>query len=359
MKKKIAASLIFSVAISAAALFFAFRNAPLPDLVNYVGSIDWAWIGFSLFFLGVSFLIRVFRWQTIIQSAGPLSFWKAFHPLMIGFAANCILPGRVGEAARPIIVAQKEKIPFATILGTVAVERLFDVFFLCLCLTVLFFTVEVDPALDIPFGPYHLNRDVLETLGMGMIKLAALIFLGMALIIIKRTRAMISGAIQRLMARIYSLFPGVKKKAPAGLKTGVVENLAQGFAMVKSVKKTGVCVMHTALIWLFSALSFYVMSKGSPGIDLSFLEMSAVLVIICFFIALPSVPGFWGIWEAGGVFGLSLFGVPPTAAAGFILVNHAVQIFPVILVGLVSALITGVNIVRTFYTKKETIHGSA
>ena len=28
------------------------------------------------------------------------------------------------------------------------------------------------------------------------------------------------------------------------------------------------------------------------------------MIIICFFIALPSVPGYWGIWEAGGVFAL-------------------------------------------------------
>jgi glycosyltransferase 2 family protein len=359
MKKKIAVSLIFSVAISALALFFAFRNVPFPDLVNYIGSIDWAWVGFSLFFLCASFLIRVLRWQTIIKSAGPLTFWKAFHPMMIGFAVNCILPGRVGEAARPLILAQKGKIPFATTLGTVAVERLFDIIFLCLCLAALFFTVEMDPALDIPFGAYHLNRDVLETIAMGMMKLVALIFLGMALIIMRRTRAIISRVINGLMAPIFFLFPGLKKKGQTRSKPGIADNLAQGFAMIKSVKKTGVCIIYTAVIWFFSAMSIYVMSKGSPGIDLSFLEMAAVMVIICFFIALPSVPGFWGIWEAGGVFALALFGAPQTEAAGFILTNHAVQIFPVVIVGLISALITGINILQTFQTKKEIANGSA
>jgi uncharacterized membrane protein YbhN (UPF0104 family) len=70
------------------------------------------------------------------------------------------------------------------------------------------------------------------------------------------------------------------------------------------------------------------------------------MVVVCFFIALPSAPGFWGLWEAGGVFALSLFGVPPKDALGFTLANHAVQLFPVIVAGLISAMLTSVNILR-------------
>jgi len=50
------------------------------------------------------------------------------------------------------------------------------------------------------------------------------------------------------------------------------------------------------------------------------------------------------LWEAGGVFAMSLFGIPANAAAGFTLANHALQVLPVIFVGLISAIITGVNI---------------
>jgi uncharacterized membrane protein YbhN (UPF0104 family) len=80
--------------------------------------------------------------------------------------------------------------------------------------------------------------------------------------------------------------------------------------------------------------------------------MTTTMVIICFFIALPSVPGYWGVWEAGGVFALALFGVNQRDAAGFTLVNHAVQLFPVILIGLISALVTSVNILHLSYSSK-------
>jgi uncharacterized membrane protein YbhN (UPF0104 family) len=92
---------------------------------------------------------------------------------------------------------------------------------------------------------------------------------------------------------------------------------------------------------------------GCPGIELSFIEITAVMIIICFFIALPSVPGYWGIWEAGGVFALLLFGVSSKNAAGYTLANHAIQIFPVIIVGLISAMITSVNVLQVSYEKRR------
>jgi hypothetical protein len=72
--------------------------------------------------------------------------------------------------------------------------------------------------------------------------------------------------------------------------------------------------------------------------------MGAYMVIILFFIALPSVPGWWGLWEAGGVFALSLFGVPRLEAAGFTLVGHVLHVIPTIIIGLGSVMITGIGI---------------
>ena len=78
-----------------------------------------------------------------------------------------------------------------------------------------------------------------------------------------------------------------------------------------------------------------------------------MMVIICFFISLPSVPGWWGLWEAGGVFALSLFGISAKDAAGFTLANHAIQVIPVILIGIVSAMILSVNIRRMSFEGKD------
>ena len=95
------------------------------------------------------------------------------------------------------------------------------------------------------------------------------------------------------------------------------------------------------------------MALGCPGINLTLAELYTVLVIVSFFIALPSVPGFWGLWEAGGVFAMSLFGVAAKEAAGYTLLNHAVQMFPVIFMGFISAVISSINIWQISYHQKQ------
>ena len=122
--------------------------------------------------------------------------------------------------------------------------------------------------------------------------------------------------------------------------------------MLQSPVKIIACIGLSTLIWITAAYSYYLFSLGCPGIHLNYLEISAMMIVIIFFIALPSVPGFWGLWEAGGVFALSLFGVITKDAAGYTLANHAIQIIPVILIGFVSAMITGINIWRVSFEER-------
>ena len=127
----------------------------------------------------------------------------------------------------------------------------------------------------------------------------------------------------------------------------LLEGFASGLAMIKQPGKMTACLVLSIITWALVALSFQLMAFGTSGVALTYAEYVAVMVIICFFIALPSVPGYWGLFEAGGVFALSLFGVSSIDAAGFILANHVVQLLPVIVIGLLSALATGINLRQT------------
>ena len=134
----------------------------------------------------------------------------------------------------------------------------------------------------------------------------------------------------------------------------MVENFASGFSLIKYPKEMLICVGLSFVIWGLSAFSYYIFAMGSPGIDLSFMEIFSVMIIVCFFIAIPSVPGFWGIVGGWRLFLLlSLFGISGKEAAGFTLANHVIQIFPVIVMGFVSAIVTGVNIWQVTKEKGE------
>ncbi len=357
MRKNTTISLILGTIISVVALYLAFRHVPLKDLANYLKSINYFWILPSVFVALLSFAFRVYRWQIILESAHRVGFWQAFHPLMIGFMINCILPGRVGEIARPAILKKNENVLFSTGLATVAAERAFDVGIMIVFSAVLLSTIHIDPKLDITFGKYHFNKDMLLAVGGITLKFLVLLLLGLIALSIAKIRHLITDLITKIPAVFFFVGTDGKENILKRFCMPVInfiDNFAAGLALVKNPAKMAVCVTLSAVIWCLSALSYYLMAKGCPGIHLSYNEMFAVMLIICFFIALPSVPGFWGIWEAGGVFALAIFGISSKEAAGFTLANHAIQVFPVIIVGLVSATITSVNILHVSRRSHET-----
>jgi len=356
MKNHFLISLIAGIALSLTALYFAFRNVPLDDLLNYLVSINYLWMVPAVFLVLVSFFIRALRWQFILASSHKIGIWRAFHPMMIGFMINCVLPGRLGEFARPAILQKKDKVSFATGIATVAAERIFDVGTLVAFAVITFAAIDINPELEITFGDFQLNRGTLEVLFSRIILMGILLIAGMIFVSIAPIRRVIQRAILALPALVFFAAESTKTKLRVKVcepLTRFIDNIALGFTLIKDPRKIIICAIYSFLVWIIAAFSYYVFSLGSPGFHLSYTEMFAVMVIICLFIALPSVPGFWGLWEAGGIFAMALFGVPSNAAAGFTLANHAVQMFPVIIVGFISAIITSVNIWQVSYEKKS------
>jgi uncharacterized protein (TIRG00374 family) len=347
MNKKMTISFIVGLGLSAAALYFAFRNVPVGDLGRYLMSINYFWVLPALVLVVISFYLRVLRWQIILTSSGKINFWRAYHPMMIGFMINCVLPGRLGEIARPAILQKKEKVPFTTGLATVAAERIFDICFLLVLFIITVSAIKIRPDVSVAFGKYQLNRETLDLIFGSMLKLSVVLIAGIILVSIERVREFFYGIIRYLPNLIFFAGPKIKNTLQekfCRFLIRIIENIAQGFALIRYPKKIILCSVFSLLIWALLGFSYYLFSLGSPGINLTFFELSVVMVIICFFISLPSVPGWWGLWEAAGVFGLSLFGVAAKEAAGFTLANHALQVFPVIIMGLASAMVLSVNI---------------
>jgi len=360
MKKKAALSFIFGIVVSTATFYFAIKNVPIKDLIEYMESIDYIWIIPSLLVGLSNFFLRVLRWQVILASTNRIGFWRLFHPLMIGFMINCVLPGRVGEIARPILLKKSDRVPFSRGLATVAAERVFDIILILGIFALVMMFVRIDPAFSIAFGEHRIDRQDIDAAGTGMITLSLTMIAVMVLLNNDTFRNAVKRSTLRMPMRFFFIGEIYRRKlvekvfAPA---VQMIENIAEGFSLAKYPKKIITCFGLSLAIWGLQALALYIMTFGCPGIALSFLEISAVLAIVCFFVALPSVPGFWGLWEAGGVFALALFGVPAKDAFGYTLATHAILMFPVIAVGIVSAIIMGVNIWHVSYGQGSPDHG--
>ena len=219
IKKNITISLTLGILLSAAALYLSFINVPFADLAIYLTTINYFWILPAVFIALMSFVVRTLRWRFILGAVHTISFWQAFYPLMIGFMLNCILPGRIGELARPAILQKKDNIPFSTGLATVAAERLFDIILLIILAITVFAFVHIDPALDISFGKYHLNKETLIAVGEGMFKLSAALIAGVIIISFSATR--------KFVTRLIMALPAIFFLPAAILKTGCKKEFAR------------------------------------------------------------------------------------------------------------------------------------
>lgn len=97
------------------------------DLFKAFGEANYFWVFLALVFSFLSHASRAFRWKYLLDPMGfKVTFWNAYHALMIGYIVNLVFP-RAGEASRAGVIAKTEKVPFQKGFGTILAERAIDV----------------------------------------------------------------------------------------------------------------------------------------------------------------------------------------------------------------------------------------
>jgi uncharacterized protein (TIRG00374 family) len=301
-------------------LWLAFRNVPMEDIFSYFINVNYYLIFLSVLIIILCFFLRAVRWQILLSKKEKLL--KTFHILMTGFMLNCIVPGRAGEIARPVMISRNPGISFVEALSTVAIERLFDLVMLLSFFSILIFFIHIPENLSYEFGEYILSRQLLLDYVSNMALIAVILFLCL----------------------LFAFY--IYKKKVFGLKLfkrfeDALENMVKGIEQLKNPVTLITTGSLSFIIWFLQICSYFLVVKACAGVDINFIETAFVMIIICFFIAIPSVPGFWGVWEAGGIFAMSVLGIAKIDAAGFNLFNHAVQMIPVIIIGIISAWFIG------------------
>jgi hypothetical protein len=101
---------------------FVFPKLLLPGTL-------WGVIVHRFLFLGRKLLyIRAQRWRVLLRPVGTPFLRALVDATNIGFMANVLLPLRIGEIIRPVLLSRKERQPLGGILATIVLERIFDMF---------------------------------------------------------------------------------------------------------------------------------------------------------------------------------------------------------------------------------------
>jgi uncharacterized membrane protein YbhN (UPF0104 family) len=113
------------VAISLLALALALRWSGLEPLRYALLEIDYRYLGLAIMIFLASMVARAFCWRTLLGSS--LSLWRVLAALNQGYLLNNVLPWRMGEIGRAILLGRRPGMTVPGVLSSIMVERLYDI----------------------------------------------------------------------------------------------------------------------------------------------------------------------------------------------------------------------------------------
>jgi uncharacterized protein (TIRG00374 family) len=237
----------------------------------------------------------------------------------VGFTVNFIFPGRLGELVRPLYLAQKEGIRKGFMVGTVVVERIFDIITCSMLLGIYLVSRPIFPHL------YHAEDDAYSLLsfwGIFGISIATFLLLLILAVYFFKEKA--------LAVFAFLLKPFSKKISEKVLN--VLEEFIQGLKFFHSVGNLFVYILLSVVVWLGITL-FYWVFLLAYDIDVQFFSTFPYVFLTGVGASIPT-PGMVGGFHYFSKLGMTSFlNVESNLAVSITIVVHAVQLVVTCLIG--------------------------
>ncbi|MBL0339660.1 MAG: flippase-like domain-containing protein [Bacteroidetes bacterium] len=308
---------LFLFSIGLGLLWLTFRKENLAEIAGKLSQADPWWLAVSVVLAIGAFYSRAIRWVMLME---PLGFKpklsSTLYALFLGYFANLAIP-RIGEITRCGALANSEKVPFNSLIGTVIVERVID-------LLMLFFSMVLVAILEYDLLSRFLSEKVVSPL---MDKFSFL-----------QNPIVIAGLVLSLLLLVWILWRmSIKKENESAFSIkvrGIMHEIASGFKTILRMKNTGWFVFHTFFIWflyfLMTWVCFFCLQSTAH------LDMKAgmfVLVVGGLGMSAP-VQGGIGAYHYIVSQGLQLFGVSSTDGIVYATLVHTTQTLLVVFLGI-------------------------
>jgi uncharacterized protein (TIRG00374 family) len=318
---------ILGIALGIGLLAYSLRDVAIGEVLGEIGNADPALFLASILVAVGPVLVRAWRWRALLEPVrAGTSFMARFRATMIGFMANNILPARIGEFARAYTLSRLEPVPIVASVGSLVVERLFDG---AVVVAFLFLAMAMPEFPGIGSGAAFGGKAVSVLILMGAI---ALVALGMVLF---------PGRVVAIAERL------AQKLLPARFRRPVVDGLVALLAGLGSLRQPRLLVragFWSLGVWLVNTYAFWLGFRAF-GIDVPFSAALFLQSVIALAVALPSAPGFFGLWEAAARIGLhEVWGVELQKALGFAVGFHIGSFLTVTIPGLYFAWRIGLSL---------------
>lgn len=307
--------------VTVLSLWWAVRGVHWDEFFAAVRTVNPLLLLGTIVLATLTFPLRVLRWRAMLRDEQdrPLPWGSLWHAVAIGFMANNLLPARAGEFARAYVIKRRAPVRFTTALATIGVERLFDGLLMLALMAV---------AIAAPSFPGHtmVYGVSLPRIAEGAAALfgGALVF---AFIVALKPAPWLT-----LFERIARAVLPDRFARPA---CEMAEGLVAGLAVLRRPARFVTVLWWSSVQWLVNAASFALCFRA---FGLAVPPEGSLLLqgVLGFGVALPSSPGFAGVFEGATQLTLKIYGVDPSRALAYALTYHVTTFLPITLLGLYS-----------------------
>ncbi len=307
--------LFLGLAISAVCVWWELREVRPSQVVEALAHSRGLGFAALMALTILGFWIRAFRWRWLIAAPKPLTNANLFSATMVGFMANNLLPFRLGEFVRPMVLARRESLSRTRLLATIVVERVIDM----ITLLAIF-------GIALLLHPISSNTAAGRLTNAGALLLVILCAgLTVVLVVLERTPTLMGKLLDTLASRL-----------PAGIGTRLVKafhHFAEGLTLFRDLPRLAWVFFLSFVMFGVFALCLTV-SMWSLHLDVPWYAGLIMLVITAIGIMVPAAPGYIGTLNLACDAGLALFGVGRAASVPFAWFFWAGQWLPVTVVGL-------------------------
>jgi uncharacterized protein (TIRG00374 family) len=291
-------------------------------------------VGGSLLVNLAAYLIRAWRWRVLMAPVKKrIGMYNLTSTMFIGFMVSFLVPFRLGEVVRPVLLARREKVSTTATIATVALERLFDVMTVMVLLLVYVLTSRGADVMASGNGAEADQAAVFvrhAVLGVGLLVAVAL---PLVIVLVLFPKA---------FARPLKALHGRGHGGIAARISGTIEKLVAGLGVMRSRKRLAQAIALSFLMWLVIDWSI-LLGVRAFNLPLQFSDSLLLVVPLGVGIVMPT-PGGVGPYEYLCQVSLAGFwNVDQASAAAAAITLHAVTLLPTIALGLLFMWMGGVR----------------
>lgn len=280
--------IIAGLTLSAVFVWLSLRGQSLADVADALRTADARWLAFYFMVLSVMHVVRTIRWGQLLQPLARIDF-RSLNPIAaVGFMALMVMPLRLGEFARPVLVAKHLRVRKSAALASVVVERVVDGLAVGTLLVVLLWML----------GPRATGESI-ATIRVGGALVTGVFATGLIVLVLAyRNRETAVRLVRRWFGRISPKF--------AERIAEMLSSFSEGLQVVPTAGKLVQFLMLTTLFWGLNAAGLWVAAQAF-GISLGMVEALTVLGLQVIGVMIPAGPGMMGPFQFFTALGLGLF----------------------------------------------------